>query len=442
MNEDKIGHTASCLDIETLLEKQAAEDPLTEREREVLGRHLAVCRDCGDFSKILFGMSALSDAFSPEAEPGNDTGSPGSYPRDAVRPFFYTGRFWKFAAVASVTAAASFFFILNALNRNVATDNPDSRTPTCTPTPPVVLAEGIRMSSCEGSAVRSVVEASGTLRLSLDSGAVGLSAEPGRRNKHPLVVSCAFGEVWVKGTVLSVHVTEEDARVEVFRGVVEVRPSSSRGGSFEVPEGRAAALSGMQPFVPNARWGEPLSRRLEQNQEERESTQADKAPAGDIASDSDIGIPPLAASADMEMGKEGGGKFRTPLKGQSVESRIQRAQFCLIDKDWNCAAAEYRQIIRDYPSGAESASAYISLAKIELRRLGRPEKALRYFSAYKTRLPKGPLTEEAILGIAESHRALHNPEKEAAALNELLTRFPKSASASTAEARLQKIRLK
>ena len=84
-------------------------------------------------------------------------------------------------------------------------------------------------------------------------------------------------------------------------------------------------------------------------------------------------------------------------------------------------------------------SALISLAKIELRHLGRPKQALNRFTAYKKRYPKGPLIEEAIFGMAECHRRLGNQTKELEILRAFVKKHPRNSLTAKAKRRIKEL---
>jgi outer membrane protein assembly factor BamD (BamD/ComL family) len=112
---------------------------------------------------------------------------------------------------------------------------------------------------------------------------------------------------------------------------------------------------------------------------------------------------------------------------------------CLIERDWLCASAKYRQILKQHAGRRESLAALISLAKIELRHLGKPDAALRHFSAYRQQYPKGPLMEEAVWGLAESHRQLGNKPQELGILRSFTRDYPNSSLAPRVHRRIKEI---
>lgn len=423
MNDPKNIHRASCLEVGSLLEKRAAEDPLTSVEQALMNRHMATCLDCRDFHNILFGLHAFADIPSTEVAAAEAN-------RATTRFFAGQRRMRTAAAIASLGAiAAAAAFIL--LRPHVPTPaDPEPVTERCTPSTPVTLIEGVWMSQCSGTTLHTTTEEDGTLKVTIENGAAGLSVDANRLPKYPVAVFTPFGEVWVKGTVLTVHVDETDACVEVFRGKAAVHPRRSPSTLFDVSEGRAARLSQPPSFALKHPRGEALRKELAQiDIVATESSRVENADMTDSVArlDTDTAGEEGVSNADP----------RGKLRRVPLEILIQDAQSCLIAMDWGCAASKYRQIIKDYQGSHESQSALVSLAKIELRRLEHPEKALKYFNTYRTRNPKGPLAEEALLGTAEAHRRMGNQQAEAAALNELVRQYPSSTSVSKAKNRLQ-----
>ena len=121
----------------------------------------------------------------------------------------------------------------------------------------------------------------------------------------------------------------------------------------------------------------------------------------------------------------------------SIDTLIQEAQSCLIDRDWRCAAIKYQEVLKRYSGRPESMAVLISLAKIELRHLGRPKEALDHYKKYQQRAPKGPLAEEALYGIANAYRRLGLEDKEQETLRLFVEKYPQSSLVRKARARLK-----
>ena len=69
------------------------------------------------------------------------------------------------------------------------------------------------------------------------------------------------------------------------------------------------------------------------------------------------------------------------------------------------AATLYRRIASMDRSGAAGGTALISLGQLCVGRLGRPGEARRAFEAYLSRNRRGPLSQEAYVGLMRAHRA-------------------------------------
>ena len=81
----------------------------------------------------------------------------------------------------------------------------------------------------------------------------------------------------------------------------------------------------------------------------------------------------------------------------------------------------------------------ITLAKIELRHLNSPKKALAHYGTYLRQAPNGPLAEEALLGMAHSYRRLGLEDREAETLQRYIERYPKSGLLGKARSRLEQL---
>ena len=416
----------SCTKINTLLERRAAEEPLSTEEQAALDAHLGTCQDCRDFARIVFGLHHVADNSSAEMIAIKAA--------NARRAYFASRRRTRIAAVGAFTAASAAAILITLLATSTAQQESASLEPyrPCEASEAESPLPGIWTVHCAGDTVQSTITADGLLLLSLNRGAVGISADPNRPNKRPAAVKTPFGEVRVKGTVLTVHVDDDDAKVEVYRGIVAVTPYGS-GTAFEVSEGHAGTLDGMNAFLLKNRRGEVLRRKLAAIPKlpfETPPANDDKTAASDRAA-SDAGVE-ISTTAPPDINPK-------PKVRKSLGTLIQEAQSCMIALDWHCAADRYRTIMREYPGRQEAASALISLAKLELRQLRHPGRALRYFKTYQARHAGGPLSEEAYFGEAECYRKQGDTKKELESLRNFLHRFPNSASAAKAERRLKEL---
>jgi tetratricopeptide (TPR) repeat protein len=120
---------------------------------------------------------------------------------------------------------------------------------------------------------------------------------------------------------------------------------------------------------------------------------------------------------------------------------LARANQLRAQRRWGLAESTYRQVLR---SGATDKQRYVALvaaASIALQHLGRPAQAAELYQRALGLFPNGELSEEALVGSAESYRALHRPEAELAALLRLSAQYPDSLRAPTTQRRLAQLEL-
>ncbi len=440
----------SCGDTALLLEKRISEEVLSHQERQGLDDHLSHCRKCHNLVSWMSALPEYADELS----------------RAEVRSAYQTvmqnrnhlkrsEHRWKIgAAVAAAAAVAAVVMLDDGMVQSLFSREQDvAEAIECSPAPLEEPVPGVLMTYCDNQQPGTLIENGGDIRVSLRSGAVGMRVDPNRSDKRKVIVVTPQGEVRVKGTVFTVQVADDDTRVEVFRGVVEFVPSAASGEVLNVAAGQGADLRRHTLFDLSRSRTEPLRQALNETVEEREEAAAPEPDKSLSALESGpVTSPRPEESADhpddatariaTEDATRIVGTFpKAPASSPSIDALIQAAQSCLIDRDWNCASSRYQEILRRYPKSPESTAVLVSLAKIELRRLGRPKKALDHYQIYQRRAPNGPMAEEALFGIAESYRRLGDFDSEEKTLRHFVDRYPGSSQIKRAQARLQKLGL-
>ena len=127
------------------------------------------------------------------------------------------------------------------------------------------------------------------------------------------------------------------------------------------------------------------------------------------------------------------------LSRPSLKTLLNEATKCRIDKDWGCAAKRYKLIVARFPHRPEAATALVTLGQIQLGHLHKPLEARRNFERYQELSPSGPLSEQALHGIARASRALGDLRGEQQALERFVTRHPTSPLAGSARQRLYEL---
>ncbi len=444
----------SCTDAALLLEKQIAEEPLLGEQQTQLAAHIQQCDAC----RRLMKWTAAFREHAPSLSNEDIRTAYQSALKNKNRPASSAGP-WKIAAVAGFAAAAAFaaviaadgwFQSLPSTDREIAPDEI-----ACSPSPPTEPVTGVLMTYCGPKMPDAVIDDDGSVRVSLQRGMVGMRVDPNRPDKHDVTVETPHGRVRVKGTVFTVRVDRDEANVEVFRGVVEFLPATPDETPLQVPAGRGADLRRCALFDLPSPKAEALRRTLDAAAADRyPARQALPNPSDQVTAPSRaIGNPEsvevVHESTDPLSKERSMGQLEAHLRAGSsapprrspptIDVLIQDAQSCLIEQDWTCAASRYRDILRLYPTRREATAALVSLAKIELRRLHSPDKALEHYQTYRQRAPTGPMSEEALFGIAEAYRRLGQRDFEQETLRTFIERYPGSSQQARARARLRQL---
>lgn len=435
-----VSDTVSCSDAARLFEMQISEETLSADEARRFSRHVNDCSDCRKLVAWLAVLPAVADTPSEAAVEAARVAvlESGAF---SVRSGEPRRRFRHLAlatAAAGLAALGVLYLLVSARGETV--DAPA----VCIPAPLTSPAPGIVMTYCGERPPSTVLENSGDVRISLSRGTVGLNIDPKRPEPHNVVVAIEEGEVRVKGTLFTVGVGEHGTRVEVFRGIVEFIPRFG-GPALQVAAGQGADLRGRHMLAPEDRRTADLRRFLEAETVsgvgDRLYAEKDlRTPGPSTAAPlPDSGIPDeLSNGNDSSPSLEAAEKGTDPAgRKPTIDALIQEAQSCLIAHDWPCAAARYHDVLRYYPGRPESTAVLVSLAKLELRRLDAPEKALRHYKAYQRRARNGAMAEETLFGIAESYRKLGNGPLETKTLRQFIEEYPRSPQGSKARARLR-----
>jgi TolA-binding protein len=274
-----------------------------------------------------------------------------------------------------------------------------------------------------------------TMYVHLDDGFVCADIKPDPEHRVHFRVITPMGNVDIKGTAFAVTASDDGGRVEVVRGEVAVAPKgaagdfSVRAGSVfdmktrhigkleDASEERIRAFLGMQPM-------------------KTEIPQADVSmmTTTDIPSEEPLSANTKDTAAPLSPASH--------LSRPSLKKLLDEAAECRIDKDWRCAAKAYDQVIMRFPHRPEAATALVTLGQIQLGHLRKPREARRNFERYQRLRPSGPLSEQALHGIALSDQALGDIPGEKQALELFVTRHPSSPLAGSARQRLSELKKK
>jgi hypothetical protein len=461
-SEDKrIFATPECARFQEILEGEVSESRAPDGdERAFADRHLQTCPDC---AAIAGAVKALADGAKVRPEPGADVSE------RLVRQHFARKRAHGLAAIGGMAAAAMVLIALlvrfgpwhapggDGLRLDVASGAPllEGRPLSAGAS----AGQGGELSVPRGMAV---LRAQGLLTVALDKGArleletlehdnVALRLLAGRVAVHlrpgqgtHLSVGTPFGRVLVKGTVFVVEIAQNDTRVDVVEGVVEVEspawqaPRSERveaGRSLLVRQRRLATMDQALGRTTLASLGLPPNDVPGTTPGAQAAEPAAEPPRTDAGA-----AQPDASAASAHQARSSRQAPREPRTASpSADELIRAARSCRTNRDWTCAANSYREVTESYAQLPESVTVLLPLAQIELDHLGNAEAALHHFRLYRERHPGGPLAQEALYGECRALDRLGRKAEERRALSEFLASYPSSMYSAKARAMLDSL---
>ena len=311
---------------------------------------------------------------------------------------------WLLAGGGVLLSAAVALFAYLALLPPAPTDTAETlalEAAASRPTAPLLaipdesaltLPDGSNAQMHTGARVDVAVQTDALVRLMQRAGVVRyeVTPNPGRR----FVVDAGGVEVRVIGTVFTIALGENDVRVAVERGKVEVAGAES---------------------VAQLGAGDEL--KLDR------PTPADEP----VVLDEDVVI---------ELEPEGKAPVRgsKPAKVPTANELQERADAARVSGQLGEAAAALSELVRRYPKDPRAYSGYFTLGKVERAR-GRHAAAAAAFTACFQRAPSGSLAEDARAEAAVSWQSAGQTEKAAAAAQAYLDRYASGAH----RARMQRI---
>jgi hypothetical protein len=294
---------------------------------------------------------------------------------------------------------------------------------------PVCVAVEPRIHAClaEGAKMRLSAVGAGKRRIDLVAGRVAVALDPLPVGERLSVVANGVWSTAV-GTAFTVELLA-DGRVQTV--VHEGKVAVGAEGSNDIVAGHKIGLAvgpavRIEPPVPHATTETPdwiaLSKVASRNIEGPTAELAAlPVPEASVAKEE-----PVAPSMHgMHLAKGTSRPMPAAVDEAAPEapaattaSLLAAARQALRDQRWGDAAANYRQLVQSFPSTPEAHTVLVSLAKVELQRLGQPAVALRDLDAYLA--SGGPLALEARIEKARAFRALGRTSDEAAAIDEVL----------------------
>lgn len=297
----------------------------------------------------------------------------------------------------------------------------------------LAYSPGVTACAAPGSVLRAVSRHR-EQHLMLDRGAVVCQLDA-RPPEGEFSVITARGKVTAKGTVFAVElqddsVLRDDAKlaVRLHRGIVEVEAPSGERRELHAPaavvvdSGFRAAPSAGTDWQTDL-WtleSSGLSSLTALPQQPLPSRDAPPAPQPETVPKAGPNLSPVVSGGD------------TSPKAQparpSAEQLLSRAAKLRAAKRFAEAGVVYQTLVREHQRSSAGRAALISLAELQLSRLGQPESALRSFDAYLAQ--GGPLAQEARYGRIRALRRLGRNEQARDATKLFLRDYPGSPQAA------------
>lgn len=256
----------------------------------------------------------------------------------------------------------------------------------------VAKVDSTRAELAKGASLRLKERSNKRLMFSLERGTARFEVDPEREQFVGITTPDAF--VSVVGTVFTVTVTDGNTHVDVERGKVSFHPHEMKGTYLEKGES-ADSSSGLWVPLESAVFEKSQARKRAL---ERSPTPQREQQEQQRSNDRDID---LFAKKDTP-------KARSPKPKEEKEEEIDvarhpgargllaRARKARAEQDWEEAARLYALLISIHPRDPAAAPAMVSLAKLSLEKLSRPEKARYWSSRYLKEAPKdAPLRRDA-----------------------------------------------
>jgi hypothetical protein len=308
----------------------------------------------------------------------------------------------------------------------------------------VAVEPHIHACLASGSKVRLTAVGNGKRRLDLLSGRVAMALNPLPVGERLSVVANGVWSTAV-GTAFSVELEPDGTvRTVVHEGKVAVGAE----GATDIVDGHKIGLSSsgglrIEPPVAHSELETPDWVELAQvagRPIEGPTAEVASAPAPMVAvnPESLLQGPSRAAHAAPSHATTPEPAAEAPQAAQvTPASLLAVARQALREQRWTDAGATYRQLVDGFPATPEAHTVLVSLAKLELDRLGQPAAALQHLDAYLER--GGALSREARLARVKAYRALGRTSDEAAAIDDILASDPNGLEAEQLRERRQQL---
>ncbi|MCU0664972.1 MAG: PEGA domain-containing protein [Myxococcota bacterium] len=344
----------------------------------------------------------------------------------------------------------------------------------------LAVAPGVLAHLSPNTGVGAIRMETKAVELGLRHGRLLLEVDP-EVVEGAVAVSTREGQVTVKGTVFAVSDVAEEVAVATLRGSVDVQKGDS---SVAVIAGERYSLTHAETRPLSAEEVD-LARRNLSTIELSSCTSCacleivTNPPGASVTlDDRELGTTPIHAEVArgqyaLSIALEGHDAIRERLRVQAqqpltrsfslvarkwsaspkrpsssfekagqaleVDILVSQARAARKQGDWLLAAQTYERIIASYPDSFEARSSWVALGYVQLEHLAQPEVALVSFEEYLRRQVGGSLTQEASYGRILALYRLGQTQREKAAIEDFLRRFPTAIESQSVKERLAQL---
>jgi archaellum component FlaF (FlaF/FlaG flagellin family) len=259
----------------------------------------------------------------------------------------------------------------------------------------VATVDSTRAALEDGASLRLKERSKERLMFSLDRGSARFVVDPEREQFVGIQTPDAF--VSVVGTVFTVTVTEGNTHVEVERGKVAFAPHGMKG--IYVERGQDADSS-ENLWVPLESYALEYDKKVAAEQKRAFEQVAKRVNEQPPSKEKGIDLFARESAPAREDKAKVVEDEVDVARHPGARDLLARARKARAEQDWEEAARLYNLLISIHPRDPAAKPSMVSLAKLSLEKLARPEKARYWSSRYLREAPDdAPLRRDA--------RALH-----------------------------------
>ncbi len=300
------------------------------------------------------------------------------------------------------------------------------------------LPRGVAVGLAENTSVRTLYKDEANSHVEIKHGTALFSVDP-KQKRQQFVVTTAWAKIAVTGTLFTVVVNHDGTTVYLHKGSVKLIDENERE-SF-LMKGQKASISSSDIDI---KWAGKKEIEVQERLKwigcvdgGKVFSELDNAACNGREDDDNQQISDSSLKTTVDVQKN---KSHRSVDKPSAEELIEEARASRKNGRYEESVAALETLITLYPDTKDAGTALVSLGRLELKHMNRPEKALVYFDRYLENA--GPLEVEALHGKSSALRMLGRIDQEKQTLEKLVREFPQYPAAESAAKRISEIQNK